>query len=198
MTGLRSFELMTTLVIAFKKIESDDATKYSSFYSTSKAETIINENDIDDVFGSIYTTIISNIQKYLGKGLGWIIDSVVSHTINISKYNHSAGSSYIKLPKQPDHPKKGLINIQNINNNECFNWCLVRYLHPLYHHPARIRKVDELCGDKLDFKGIKFRVKVRDIHKILPALVFLVIKIRINIQPTCGKNVVKINMLIYY
>ena len=147
MTGLRSFELMTTLVIAFKKIESDDATKYSSFYSTSKAETIINENDIDDAFGSIYTTIISSIQKYLGKGLGWIIDSVISHTINISKYNHLAGSSYIKLPKQLDHPKKGLINIQNINNNECFNWCLVRYLHPLYHHSARIRKVDELCGD---------------------------------------------------
>ena len=47
----------------FKKIESDDKTKYSSFYWPSKAETIINETDIDDVFQPIYITIISNIQK---------------------------------------------------------------------------------------------------------------------------------------
>ena len=57
---------MTTLVLVFKKIESEDKTKYYTFYSNSKAEIIINENDID-VFESIYTTIISTIQKSLGK-----------------------------------------------------------------------------------------------------------------------------------
>ena len=45
------------------------------------------ESDIDDVFESICTTIIANIKKYLEKGSGWIIDSVVGHFINISKYN---------------------------------------------------------------------------------------------------------------
>ena len=39
---------MTTLVIEFKKTDSADATKYITFYSNSKAETIINESDIDD------------------------------------------------------------------------------------------------------------------------------------------------------
>ena len=48
---------MTALVL-FEKIETDDRTKYDTFYSHSKAETIINESDIDDVFESIYTTII--------------------------------------------------------------------------------------------------------------------------------------------
>ena len=54
----------------FKKIESEDKTKYNTFYSHTKAETIINESDIANVFKSIYTTIISNIRKSLGKGLG--------------------------------------------------------------------------------------------------------------------------------
>ena len=89
-----------------------------------KAEAIINESEIDDVFESIYT-IISNIQKYLGKGLCWIIDSIVSHTINVSHYNFLVGSTYIKLPKELDHPRIGLINVQNINDNECLKWCLV-------------------------------------------------------------------------
>ena len=78
---------MTTLALEFKKLESVDATKYTTFYSNSKAEMNINESNIDNVFESIYATVISNIQKSFAKGLGWIIDSVVNHTINISKYN---------------------------------------------------------------------------------------------------------------
>ena len=39
--------------------------------------------------------------------------------------------------------KKGLINIQNINGNTCFEWCLVRYLHPAdHHHPAKNENVN--------------------------------------------------------
>ena len=120
---LRGFKCITTFVLVFKKMESEDKTKYDNFYSSSKAETIINESDNENLFKSIYTTIIVNIQKSLEKGSGWIIDSVIDHTIRISKYNPLAGSCYIKLPKQLDHPRKGPINIQNIYDNECFKWC---------------------------------------------------------------------------
>ena len=89
----------------FKKIESEDKTKYDNFYSSLYAEIIINESDIGNVFKSIYTIIITNIQKSLGKSSGWIIDSVIDHTISISKYNPLAESSYIKLPKELDHPR---------------------------------------------------------------------------------------------
>ena len=43
---------MTTLVLVFKKIESEDKTKYDNFYWSLRAEIIINESDIDDVFQS--------------------------------------------------------------------------------------------------------------------------------------------------
>ena len=150
----------------FNKIESEDKTKYGKFYSSSKAEITMNESDIYDVFQSIYTTIITSIQKSLGKGSGWIIDSVIDHTISISKYNPLAGSSYIKLPKELDRPRKGLINIKNTDDNECFKWCLARYLNPAVHHLARITKVDKGFAKRLDFKDIKFPVKARDIQKI--------------------------------
>ena len=58
-----------------------------------------------------------------------------------------------------------MINIKNIDDNECFKWCLVRYLQPADHHPARIRKVDKGFAKELDFKDIKCPVKIRDIHK---------------------------------
>ena len=110
LTEFREIKLVT-LVFVFKKIESDDKRKYDKFYSHSKTQTIINESDTDDVFESVYTTVMSNIQKSLGKGSIWIIDSVIEHNINISKYNPLADRNCIKLPKQLDHPRKGLINI---------------------------------------------------------------------------------------
>ena len=48
----------------------------STFYSHSKAETIINESDIDDAFKSS----ISNIQIFLEKGSGCIIDLVIDQS----------------------------------------------------------------------------------------------------------------------
>ena len=40
--------------------------------------------------------------------------------MSISKYNPLAGSSYIKLPKELDHPRKALINVQNTDYNDWF------------------------------------------------------------------------------
>ena len=77
---------MAALVLVFKKIESEDETKYDTFHVSSKAEIIINESDGDDVFQSIYTTIISNIQKSLRKFSRWIIDSVTDHIKNYNQY----------------------------------------------------------------------------------------------------------------
>ena len=51
----------------------------------SRAKTIINENDIDEILKSIYVTAISNKSKCLGKGFGWDFDSVIDHFSNISK-----------------------------------------------------------------------------------------------------------------
>ena len=74
MTQSKSFEFITPLVLVFKKIKSEDKTKYDNFYSSSKEEIISNERAIHDAFQSIYTIIITNKQKSLEKGSCWIID----------------------------------------------------------------------------------------------------------------------------
>ena len=146
----------------------------------------------------LYQSIYYNYWKYAKIfRKRFIIGSVIDHTISISKYNLLAGGSYVKLPKQLDHPRKGLINVQNIDDNKCFRWCLVRCLNPADYNPRRIRKAHKKFAVKLDFKNIKFPVETRDIHKIEKALVFLAIKIRKSIQFMYQKNALKKNMLIY-
>ena len=59
-----------------------------------------------------------------------------------------------------------MINIQNIDDTECFKWCIVRYLNLADCNPRIITKADKDFAKKVDFKDIKSLVKVRDIHKI--------------------------------
>ena len=58
------------------------------------------------MFQSLCTKIITIIQNSLGKCSGRIIDLVIEHNISISKYSPSAGSNYVKLTKELNHPKK--------------------------------------------------------------------------------------------
>ena len=92
---------------------------------------------------------------------GWIIDSVIDHNIDISKYNPLVRSIYIGFPKQWDHLRKGLVDIQDIDDNESFKWCLVGYLHPADCDQARIAKADKDFSKRLDFKDTKLPAKVR-------------------------------------
>ena len=70
LTQLKGFKYVTALALVFKKIESEDKRKFDNFYSSSKAEIIINESEIDDMYKWIYTSVITNIKKSLGKGPG--------------------------------------------------------------------------------------------------------------------------------
>ena len=58
-------------------------------------------------------------------------------------------------------------------------------MDPDDHHPARIRKDDNMFESKFDFIDIKFPIKIRDIHEIEKKgfaleLAFLVMKIKKN------------------
>ena len=49
-----------------------------------------------------------------------------------------------------------MINIQNIDDNECFKWSLGRYLHAAGLKQARITKTGQGFSKILEFKDINF------------------------------------------
>ena len=102
---------------------------------------------------------------YQEVGSGWNIHSAIEQNINVSKNKPLSGSCYTKLPKELNHSRKGLVNIQNSDHHEFLKWCLVRYLNPADHHPVRIRKIVENFLRKLDFRSIKFPVKLEILKK---------------------------------
>ena len=56
-----------------------------------------------------------------------------------------------------------MTDIPNINDNQCFKWYLIRYIHPGDKNLEKIRKVGEGLARELDFKDMTFPVKKKDI-----------------------------------
>ena len=105
-------------------------------------------------YASTYNAeIISNIQKCLAKDSMWIIDSAIYHTINTSTYNNLVGSSYMKFPKELEHPKKVwiILKILMIIKNWIGVYSDTYILHIIIQQDLE-RNVDKLFGDELDFE----------------------------------------------
>ena len=69
------------------------------------------------------------------------------------------------MPDELNHPKKGLINIQNYDN-KCFVSCHVGNLNLVDKNPQRITKRDSEVFKKRNYQGVNFPVSKKDYGRI--------------------------------
>ena len=106
--------------------------------------------------------ILEKISIYQINGSGWYFKEVFSFEIHTVNYKPIKGSSYIPLPDFI-MKKKSIINIEN-KDNKCFLCSILRYLHPIQKNETRLTDIRKYEND-LNFKGIDFPVKLKDIPK---------------------------------
>ena len=82
------------------------------------------------------------------------------HTV---KYEPLGGSYYIPLSAFLA-AEKAVINIKN-ENDECFKCAIIRALNPVENHPERLDSELRETSKVLNWKGLKFPVKLSDISK---------------------------------
>ena len=162
--SMKGLKFVETLKVTFKKTVNDK-TVYKTAYFNSKLQIIINNTEIPESLQLSKDQILNMIAKWISEGSGWTIQSVDNHYLNIVQYQPMKGSSYIELPQELRHHRKGLINMKN-EDNECFRWCHIRYLNPQDKNPQRIKKSDKEFIKKLDYSGIEFPVATKQYNKI--------------------------------
>ena len=106
--------------------------------------------------------IMVNLTIYQKNGSGWYFKEVISFEIYTVDYKTLKGKSHIPLPDFLMR-KKAIINMEN-KDDKCFLWCVLHYLHPREKHSSRINDLREYEND-LNFKGIDFPIRVKDIQK---------------------------------
>ena len=87
-----------------KKYKSNGEIGFAPVYFNSSTKTVINNKfKLDQSFQET----LFRIDAWINKGSGWIIELIETQYINISTYRPLVGSSYIELPIELKHPKKG-------------------------------------------------------------------------------------------
>ena len=114
------------------------------------------------ILSQMLKEIMVKLANYQRNGSGWHFKEVISFDIYIVDDKKMKGDSYIPLPDFLMR-KKAIINMEN-KDNKCFVWSALRYLHPVQKNAPRINDLREYEND-LNFKGIDFPVKLKDITK---------------------------------
>ena len=164
LSEMKGFKYQITLFVTLKKSKLDGTIEYAAVYLNSFVKTVINY-DFDDSIDKSFSEILFRLDNWINAGSGWVIERVNDQYLNISHYAPLVGSSFIELPRELKNSKKGLINLRN-KDNKCFMWCHVRHLNPVSGNASRIKKVDRKIASALDYGGVKFPVKVKDVDVI--------------------------------
>ena len=151
-------------------MEKQDNVKGSKIIATTQTkvyfgtEIFINleSTDVKDILSLMIKEILERISMFQMGGSGWYFKEVIRLEIHIVDYKPMNGSTYIPLPDFITR-KKAIINMEN-KDNKCFLLSVLRHFHPKEKHSARINDLREREND-LNFKGIDFPVKLKDITK---------------------------------
>ena len=164
LTSMNGLKFLESLKVTLSKISDGETISNTPvFFST--PQTIINNTEIMVALEATQQMILNKIAIWISEGSGWTIKSVDHHYLNVVTFQPLAGSSYIKLPEELQNNMKGLINLQN-KDQECFRWCHIRHLNPQAKDPQRIKKVDREYIKNLNYSGIEFPVTIKQYNKI--------------------------------
>ena len=84
----------------------DGNTEYAYVYFNSFVKTVINY-DFEHLIDKSFEEILYRVDNWINEGSGWIINLINSEYLNVSTYAPLMGSSFIELPSELNHPKKG-------------------------------------------------------------------------------------------
>ena len=120
---------------------------------------VMNGTDTNDAIIELIKSFTKRYQEGLGtkmKGSSYIFEGVDLLEYHLHKISLNRGSSYIDSPEWIKH-KKVIINPQNTNDNNCFQYSVAAALNyrNIDHHSERIYKlkpfIDNYNWDNIDF-----------------------------------------------
>jgi len=131
---------------------------------------VLESTNLNELWTEIVEQILENMAVFQMNGSGWTFHSIASFDIHTVKYKPLRGRTYIPLPKFLAS-KKALINMKfnsEKRRNEyvqCFKLCIARSLNPVKDHPEKFTRQLEKQAETLNFDGISFPMKLKDIKK---------------------------------
>ena len=147
---------------SFRGLNGITIRKTDNAYFQSNTHINAKNTNIKVILKDMIKEIMIRLGIYQENGSDWYFKEVVRLETHIVEYKPIKGGTYIPLPEFVKK-KNAIINIKN-EDNKCFLWSILRYLHPKEVHGERLCDLKKY-ENELNFKEINFPVKVKDIRK---------------------------------
>lgn len=156
----------TCFSATFEKViqtnEGEKSEKQTTHIHT-KNEIIDIDTDLSQFFEDIVIEyILKKVDDVMLEGSGFTLSSINELAVQVNQYNPISGSSYLPVPTFLAS-KHAIVNVRNFDE-QCFRWAVLSALYPCQRNAARVEKYFSY-KDELNFTGIHFPMKVRDITK---------------------------------
>lgn len=132
--------------------------------TVSRKQYQLNETEITSALQLSKQQILNRVNQWISEGSAWMINLVDNLYTNKVKY-HPLQRSYIKLPEEHRNAGKGIINMEN-KDNECYRWCHIRHYESTGEKPTKDKKIDKKYIKNLDYNGIELLVSIKQYNAI--------------------------------
>ena len=97
-------------------------------YANSVMTPIYVEGLTDELYCSMVQKMKAVLPTFASSGSGWVVEKIIKLDIKFARYRPIRGLSYLALPHKLANCR-GLINIRNHDDANCFNYCFVAAHH---------------------------------------------------------------------
>jgi len=155
----RSIRIVVGASAKFSR-EVAEKTQHVSGHFSSHPQLVASAHNFD--IEQLTNELNGTVENFNTRGRSFVLDHVTDFTIVITQYRPLSGSSYIPTP--PSIVKKeAIINVVN-HDKRCFEYAILSCLHAPKNNLTQACSYTKYLGT-LNFDGITFPVKVKDIPK---------------------------------
>ena len=143
-----------------KELFSESTQILNTFFHSETVENL-EGTDEREIYDGFMQTIEERIQNFNQRGSNWRFQRVLSLDVHFTDFQPLRGSTFLPLPRKISS-KKAVINMKN-TDDQCFKWSVVRALNPVAKNSERVSKELKDQSERLDWRGLKFPVKLDQI-----------------------------------
>ena len=99
--------------------ETNQIRQYDTFFQ-SESFSVIGKEKLKRKINSALAQCLVNFDNFVKLGSGWVLREVLAFHLQLMKFKLFSGACRIKILPQKLQRKKGLIFVENSNENNCF------------------------------------------------------------------------------
>src|SRR5437870_3378690 len=149
--------------VHFHRLIEEGAESTTDARFRSSTEITLMDHEIDEQLQHAEDYLNELAEDFTSMGSGWLIQHVGEMTLGFASYHPIAASSYIPTPDFIVH-KHATVNIQNLDDDRCFLYCVIAHELDIQQHPHRVNhyRPYESC---FNMKGIHYPLSIQQIPK---------------------------------